>query len=261
MELLNPDTDHGLPSGSSSASRTTYVFGNAVIEAAGALRKAILAGAARALGLPGAASLELLPGKVRDAGTGREIGLSDIARSLGDEERSQKGYFRAPYATEGTDVIYLGPHVLFSYGAHLARIEVDTLTGKIDVVDYVAVTDAGKVINRSVYDQQVHGSVAQGIGYATMEEYLVRDGMHETADLATYIIPTSMDLPDMVSVAVEIGEDTGPFGMKGIGEVVISGTLPAVANAFYDACAIRITKGPLTQERVLSVLAGQGDGV
>lgn len=261
VELVQPDTEHGLPSGSSSASRTTYVFGNAVIEAAGALKKALLDGAAKVLELPGAASLELLPGRVRERASGREVALADLAGILSDGDRSQTGYFRAPYATEGTDVIYLGPHVLFSYGAHLARIEVDTLTGKIDVVDYVAVTDAGTVMNRGVYDQQVEGSVAQGIGYAIMEDYLVREGRHETTDLATYIIPTSVDLPDMVSLAVEPGEQTGPFGMKGIGEVVISGCLPSISNAFYDACSVRITRAPLTPERVLSALDGEEAGL
>ena len=92
-----------------------------------------------------------------------------------------------------------------------------------------------------------------------MEDYLVSEGRQETGDLATYIVPTSVDLPDMVSIAVEPEEKTGPFGMKGIGEVVIAGCLPAIANAFHDACGVRITRSPLTPERVLSALAGRGD--
>jgi len=259
IELVHPDTDHDLPSGSSSASRTTYTFGNAVIAAAEALKAVILEGAAKILGASSTDGLELLPGRVRDAGSGREVPLTAVGGILDDGERSQKGYFRAPRDDGTIDRFYMGAHVLFSYGAHLARIEVDTLTGRIDVVDYVAVTDAGAVLNRSVYDQQVEGSIAQGIGYALMEDYLVREGRHETGDLATYIVPTSMDLPDMVSIAVEPGEKTGPFGMKGIGEVVISGSLPAIANAFHDACGVRIMRSPFTQERVLSALTGKGD--
>jgi CO/xanthine dehydrogenase Mo-binding subunit len=260
MEVVQPDTDHGLPSGSSSASRTTYTFGNAVINAAEALKQTILGCAARFFGSPDTRGLTLVPGRVLSAMSGKEVRLADIARLLGDDERSQKGFFRAPYDESTIDRFYLGAHVLFSYGAHLARIEVDTLTGGIEVKDYLAVTDAGAVIDRSIYDQQVHGSVAQGIGYALTEDYAAHDGMPDATGLSTYIIPTSLDLPDVVSVPVEPFEETGPFGMKGIGEVVISGCLPAISNAFYDACGVRITRAPLTQERVLSLIAGEGGG-
>jgi len=258
MEVVQPDTDHGLPSGTSSASRTTYTFGNAVIEAAGGLRETILRTGARSLGVEGIDSVELLPGAVRVRGSARQVALRDVAALIDAGDRSCKGYFRTPYDESTLGIMYLGAHVLFSYGAHLARIEVDTLTGRIDVVDYVAVTDAGRVLNRSAYDQQVQGSIAQGIGWALMEDYIVEDGRHETGDMATYIVPTSVDVPDMISVAVEPEETTGPFGMKGIGEVVISGCLPAIANAFHDACGVRITRSPLTPERVLSALAGEG---
>lgn len=260
MELVQPDTDHGLPSGSSSASRTTYTFGNAVIKAAEALKSTILGCAARIFGPSDAGGPLLVPGKVRDAISGREVPLADIARFLRDNERSQKGFFRAPSDESTIERFYLGAHVLFSYGAHLARIEVDTLTGGIEVVDYVAVTDAGAVIDRSLYDQQVQGSVAQGIGYALTEDYAAPGGMHATQNLSTYIVPTSLDLPDVVSVPVEPFEETGPFGMKGIGEVVISGCLPAIANAFYDACGVRITRAPFTPERVLSLISREGGG-
>ncbi len=260
MELAQPDTDQGLPSGSSSASRTTYTFGNAVINAAEALKAVILGCAARVLGSSDARQLVLLPGKVRDTVSEREVLLAQIARLLSDDERSQKGFFRAPYDERSIDTIYLGAHVLFSYGAHLARIEVDTLTGGIEVTDYLAVTDAGTVIDRSVYDQQVEGSVAQGLGYALTEDYAAHGGMHTTRDLSTYIIPTSLDLPDVASIPVEPFEQTGPFGMKGIGEVVISGCLPAVSNAFYDACGVRITQAPFTHEKVLLLIAEKGGG-
>ncbi len=260
MELVQPDTDHGLPSGSSSASRTTYTFGNAVINAAEGLKETILRCAAGIFGPAGAGELVLLPGRVRDAASGREVPLSDIARLLGNDERSCKGFFRTPYDESTIEKFYLGAHVLFSYGAHLARIEVDTLTGAVEVRDYIAVTDAGTVIDRAVYDQQVQGSVAQGIGYALTEEYTAPGGMHAAQSLSTYITPTSLDLPDVTSVPVEPYEETGPFGMKGIGEVVISGCLPAISNALHDACGVRAARAPLTPERVLSLIAGKGGG-
>jgi CO/xanthine dehydrogenase Mo-binding subunit len=152
------------------------------------------------------------------------------------------------------DVIYMGPHLIYSYGAHLVYVEIDRLTGEAEVKDYLAVTDAGRVINPQVFEQQIQGAIAQGLGYALYEEYMVDQGVHLTRDLATYIIPTSMDIPEMTSIPVETIEESGPFGMKGAGEIAMSGPLPAVANAIYDACGIRIPRSPFTAEKILKEL-------
>jgi CO/xanthine dehydrogenase Mo-binding subunit len=107
-----------------------------------------------------------------------------------------------------------------------------------------------------MFDQQVQGGVAQGMGYALYEDFVVRDGHIKTGDLTTYIIPGSLDLPDMVSVAATgQTESTGPFGMKGIGEVAMNGPLPAIANAVADAGCGRIRSAPLTPEAVLRAAA------
>ncbi|MBI4720609.1 MAG: xanthine dehydrogenase family protein molybdopterin-binding subunit, partial [Chitinivibrionia bacterium] len=125
----------------------------------------------------------------------------------------------------------------------------------VEVMDYVAVTDGGKIINPQIYEQQVQGSIAQGLGYALYEEFKVSSGLPETGGLATYIIPTALDVPDILSLPVELPEETGPFGMKGVGEINLSGALPAVANAVADACGIRVTTSPLNPERVLEALS------
>jgi CO/xanthine dehydrogenase Mo-binding subunit len=96
----------------------------------------------------------------------------------------------------------------------------------------------------------VQGAIAQGIGYALSEELVTSKGKLQTRNLSTYIIPSSLDLPDIASHAVETIEHTGPFGMKGIGEVGMNGPLPAIGSAMF-ATGIAMTRAPFTPERVL----------
>ncbi|MBF0548904.1 MAG: xanthine dehydrogenase family protein [Deltaproteobacteria bacterium] len=259
MELVQPDTDRTLPSGSASASRCTYTFGNALIGAAQALKERILQRASDLLMAAGPDELVLVSGLVRRVTTGQDIPLAVLAKWLTDTERIAVYRFRAPVAQErpakDEQVRLHGlPHCIFSYGAHLAMVEVDELTGAVEVQGYLAITDSGRVLNPQTYEQQIHGGIVQGLGYALSEDFRVADGRIQTSDLATYIIPTAMDVPEMLSIPVEINEPTGPFGLKGVGEVAMNGPLPAVANAVAAACGGRCFSFPLTSERVLQVM-------
>jgi CO/xanthine dehydrogenase Mo-binding subunit len=134
-------------------------------------------------------------------------------------------------------------------------VEVDTLTGRVQVKDYLALTDGGAVLNPSMFDQQVQGGVAQGIGYALYEDFITEKGVVKTKDFTTYLMPGSLDLPDILSLAPPVEEEeSGPFGMKGIGEVAMNGPLPAIANALRDAGCRRIHKAPILAEAVLGSL-------
>jgi len=133
-------------------------------------------------------------------------------------------------------------------------VEVDELTGEVEVKRYLAVSDCGRIMNPQVFEQQIHGGIAQGLGYALCEEFIAKEGRIITPDLATYIIPTALDMPDMDSISVESYEPTGPFGLKGAGEIAIDGPLPAIANAIADACGVRLFRSPFTPERVLKAL-------
>ncbi len=264
LEMVLPDTGKTLPSGSSSASRTTYTFGNALIGAARALKERILQEAARLGGVTEGKIQEMVmqPGSVVHLPTGKQTPLSEVASLLDPSERTAVYKFQAPISnekpTEDENLRLHGiPHLIFSYGAHLVFVEVDELTGKVEVERYLAVSDCGRVINPQIFEQQIQGAVAQGIGYAVCEDFLVEKGRIKTPDLSTYIIPTSMDIPEMDSIAVELEEETGPFGLKGAGEIGIDGPLPAVANAVADACGIRIFRSPMTGERVLKALKDQ----
>lgn len=260
IELVQPDTDLTLPSGSASASRCTYTFGNALIGAAEKLKRQILQRTADLLMAPGVDDVAVIPGAVKDLRNGQEIPLSRISGFMNRDERIATYRFRAPVAKDHVGVpedlrLHGFPHNLYSYGAHLAMVEVDELTGAVEVKEYVAVSDCGAVINPQIYAQQIQGGIAQGIGYAAMEEVQVSDGVTLNRDLSTYVIPTAADIPDIESIPVEIYESTGPYGLKGVGEIATNGPLPAIANALTDACGTRLTRSPFTPERVLEALA------
>jgi len=259
LELILPDTERTLPSCSSAAGRTTYTYANALIGAATALKQRIYEKASDLLMAGSTADFELLPGLVRHLPTGRDVPLSALATNMAPTERVSVHHWRAPVCREPVNAksnttLFGLPHILFSYAAHLAYVEVDELTGRMEVVRYLAVTDSGRVINPQVYEQQIQGGIVQGIGYGLYEDYKVENGRSGTPDLSTYLAPTALDAPDMESITVELHEPTGPFGLKGVGEIAISGPLPAAANALADACGIRIKRAPFTPERVLAAL-------
>lgn len=259
IELIQPDTARTLPSGSASAGRTTYTYGNALIRACEELRRRLLGRAALGLLVDTLEDLELLPGRVRHPATGREIPLALLAATMSEPERICISQFLMPVVRDVPDTgkaFMIGfPHLFFAHAAHVACVEVDELTGAVDVKAYLAATEAGRVLNPQGFEQQVQGAVAQGIGYALSEEVRLEQGRILTPDLATYIIPSARDIPEMSSLAVEMEEPTGPYGMKGVGEVGTNGPLPAIAGAVARACGVGgLCRAPLTAERVLEAL-------
>ncbi|BBO91341.1 xanthine dehydrogenase family protein molybdopterin-binding subunit [Desulfosarcina ovata] len=254
-----PDTDKTFPSGSSSASRTTFTYGNALIGAARALKERIFARAADALMVSDTSALILVPGAVRHLATGREITLSRLGMFLNPAERFATYHYRAPVSGEaphpdGNLRLHGFPHSIFSHAAHLVRVEVDALTGQVSVPEYLGVNDCGRILNPQNFSGQQEGAVVQGLGYALYEEVIADKGRMMTRDFTTYIIPTALDAPKIESVAVALAEEAGPFGLKGAGEIGIDIPLPAVANALFDACGVRLLKFPMTPERILTAL-------
>jgi len=261
MRLVQPDTVLCHPSGSSSAGRTTYTYGNALLRACEAMRLKLVSRAAMFLLADDTAVLELVPGAVRHRLSGRMVPLAALGRVLERDDRIAVAEFLMPVAQNPPDTgkgFVIGfPHLFFAHAAHLARIEVDELTGRVRVCDYLAVTDGGRVLDRSCFDQQAQGGVAQGIGFALTEEFRLREGQIETRDLSTYLMPTALDLPETLSLAVDGNEETGPRGLKGVGEVGFNGPAPALAAALEDATGVRPHHLPYTPERVLAALRGR----
>lgn len=259
LRVVQPDTELAHPSGSASAGRTTYTFGKALIQACELMASKLIRRAALALMIDEPGGFALVPGAVRHLPTGRELPLSALGAMLTRDDRICVAEYLMPVSREvpdtGKDFALGFPHLIFPYAAHLVRIEIDELTGAVRVCDYLAATDGGRVLNPQNFHQQIEGGVAQGLGFALMEDFATSNGQVATRDLSTYLIPTCMDLPDTRSLAVETLEHSGPFGMKGVGEVGLNGPLPAVASALSDALGGYAVRAPITPETVLHLLS------
>jgi CO/xanthine dehydrogenase Mo-binding subunit len=142
----------------------------------------------------------------------------------------------------------------FTFGTHAAEISVDVETGKIKVLKLVACLDVGKAINPLSVEGQLEGGTIQGLGYALMEDVVLKKGVTLTPSLSEYLIPTSLDVVDVDKVMLESGDGVGPFGAKGIGEPSMTSIAPAVVNAVCDALGIRVFDLPLTPEKIVKAL-------
>jgi CO/xanthine dehydrogenase Mo-binding subunit len=129
---------------------------------------------------------------------------------------------------------------------------VDPETGKVDILRYTATQDAGKAIHPSYVEGQMQGGVVQGIGWALNEEYFFNDsGQMMNSSLLDYRMPTSLDLPMIDTVIVEVANPGHPYGARGVGEVPIVPPMAAIANAIYDAIGVRLTELPMSPGKVL----------
>ena len=264
LELVLPDTGRTFPSGSASASRTTYTFGNALIGAAEALKQRFLARGADLFMVADRTEMTLVPDALRHLPTGREVPLSRLASLLNPAERSATHHFRAEVSKQmpGIDAnlrLHGFPHTTFSFAVHLARVEVDELTGRVVVTGFLTVSDCGRLINPQLFAGQQEGGLVQGLGYALFEELSSIEGRMPASDLTTYIVPTSADIPALETIAVALADPSGPYGLKGAGEIGIDGPALALANALADACGRRLFRFPMTAERVLAALSAGGE--
>ena len=264
LEPVLPDTDLTLPSGSASASRTTFTYGNALIGAAGKLEKIILDRAADLLGAP-AGGIRLVPGGVAAIDGSSRISMVELAKTMEPEQRFAEDTYQSPMSGERPSAdemltIHGLPHCIFTFGAMLCALEADELTGRVKLESLALFCDVGRVINPRLLEQQMQGGVAQGLGYALWERMRSVDGELVEKDLSTYIIPGASDLPDMEFHAVDSLEPEGPFGMKGAGELPTDLPLPAVSAALADACGELPLRFPVLAGDVLALLSEGGGG-
>ena len=148
-----------------------------------------------------------------------------------------------------------------SIAVHMVDVEVDPETGKVDVVRYTAVQDAGKAIHPSYVEGQIQGGAVQGIGWALNEGYQLNDnGAMLNSSFLDYRMPTSLDLPMIDTVIVEIANPAHPYGLRGVGEVPIVPPMAAISNAIYDAIGVRMNSLPMSPERVLDALWSKNGG-
>ncbi len=238
--------------------RVTYVCGNAVRNAASEAKRILLSTAAELLQTD-AGNLVIRDGiiSVRDEPE-KAISVTDVA----GYSIFMKGKPLLASATYSPDVIPIDPETgqgapaaAYSFGAQMAEVEVDTETGQVTVLKVIAAHDVGNAINPGFVESQAEGAIQMGIGYALMEEVKVNEaGVILTPDFTDYLIPTSLDVPDIEVYCVQTIEPSGPYGAKGIGEALTCPTAPAVINAIYDAVGVWIRNLPATPEKVLAAL-------
>jgi len=167
---------------------------------------------------------------------------------------SSQGWYKAPYTSWNKATGQGKPYFVYSTGTNIAEVEVNTLTGEVLVKKIIAVHDVGKVINPRTATGQVEGGALQGIGYALFEDMASIEGKIQNTNFSTYILPTSKDSPDIVSVFIEDPYPEGPFGAKGLGEQPLISVAPAITNAIFDATGIRIRDLPATPEKIIAEL-------
>jgi CO/xanthine dehydrogenase Mo-binding subunit len=146
--------------------------------------------------------------------------------------------------------------VHYTVGCQAVDLEVDTETGQVEILRLAAAYDVGKAINPDQVRAQMEGGVLQGTSSALLEELQLKEGRPCNASLVDYRIATAVDTPEQVIAhIVEVPQDDGPWGARGVGEHPMIATAPAIANALYDALGIRFDDMPVTGEKVYTALA------
>lgn len=224
VELLGHDTAHAGNSGSSSASRMTFMAGNAI---KGAAEQA-------------------------------------LEKWQHEERPAVVTYqYRAPKTTPyDPETGHAEPNVSYGYMAQFVEVEIDIETGIVDVVRVVSAHDVGRALNPKMIEGQVEGGVIQALGYATMENLVTKDGRVLNPYLSSYLIPTIWDIPrEVKSIILEYGDPRGPWGARGMAEMPFIPLAPAITAALYDATGVWFDRIPLTPDFVVSKLREHGIGV
>jgi len=238
IRIVQPDTAHVPNSGPTVASRTAMIVGKLVETAATKLLKTL-----------------------RDSGFLREgYSAEDFSRACGEyitAHRELKSFvkYEHPRDLHWDDQKYSGDaYGAYAWAVYVAEVSVDMRTAEVRVNDFVAVQEVGRVINPVLAAGQIEGGVAQGIGFALYENVVWQEGRMVNAQMTNYVMPTSVDLPAIRVCFEEIPYGRGPAGAKGIGELPLDGTAPAIANAIAHATGVDVRAIPVTAETLLEML-------
>lgn len=254
------DTDTGPHCMGTFASRATHRVGNAVVMAAQEARKALLEVAAE--------ELEVSPQDLETDGQGnivvkgvpsRSIGLVDTALAAHFKYAktiSGRGMYMKPKSDVDPETGAMDPDSTEAHACTVAEVEVDTETGEVRVLSIKSAYEIGREVNPALVKGQIEGGSVMGMSHALLETtapyYPAID--HSPGNFSDYLIPGSGDIPEIESVVLEIPSSTGPFGVKGIGEMTANSPIPAIVNAINNAIGVRITELPVTPEKILRAL-------
>jgi len=218
ITMLCDDSQEAPNAGSASASRLTFMAGRAVHDAAREARE--------------------------------QWSLTD------DYQARATVTYRAPTTTPIDPETYTGtPNYCYGYSAQAVEVEVNLLTGQVQVLRVISAHDVGKAINMQQVIGQVEGCLGQALGYALVEHFQIRAGQVLTSHLSTYLLPTVLDMPtDITPVILELADPHGPFGARGMAEMPLIPFAPAVAHAIHAASGVWLNQQPMTPERVFTAL-------
>jgi CO/xanthine dehydrogenase Mo-binding subunit len=186
----------------------------------------------------------------------RTVSFRDVVAQAYSRDISLKesGTWTAPKCDYDPETSQGTVYLQYTYAAVTAEVEVDTETGRVQVLKMVAAFDVGKAINPISVEGQIEGGTIQGLGYALMEEMIHKNGVVVNPNLGDYYVPTSLDIPEIKTIIVEYPGRLGPFGAKAIGEPPIVLPAPAIVNAIDNAIGIRMDEIPATPDRLLTKL-------
>lgn len=251
VKVLVMDTDLTPDGGPTTASRQTFVSGNAARHAAQTLRQAVASTLAEKYDYP-PEQIRFVEGLAQV--NGHAVPLGEVVALMHAEGREPRALYEywAPTTQplgDGGDM-----HFAFSFAAQAAEVEVNTLTGEARVLRVIAANDVGRAINPLGLKGQVEGGVMMGLGNALTEHFIVEDGVVYTDHLARYRMPSIALTPEITPIIVEHPVEAGPYGAKGVGEIVSIPTTPAITNAIYNAVGVRVDRLPVDQAELVKAM-------
>ena len=278
VDVLSGDTALCPDGEETTASRQTYITGNAVVQAARGFKEKLAAVVAEAYGVrPDDIHIEgdavvFGPNGGGPGAGGRVVPLAEVSRKAraAGLTLETESFYVAPTThalretadkAPGEDPRLWDVHFAYSYGTQAALVAVDEETGEVEVLKVVAAHDTGRVINPQGVRGQLEGGIVMGIGYALSEGLVLDDGRIVNDNLLKLRVPGVGATPEMESVFIEKPEPGGPFGAKGMGELAMNPTAPAIVNAIRDAVGVYVNDLPADRERIAAAIrraAGRG---
>lgn len=249
--LISEDTNLMPDSGTAAASRQTYNTGNAIKIACENFKARLAELAKEELKLNSTRGLKVEDSQVYlEFFPQKQISFKELVDIYGDGNIEAEGEFVAQTVEMDGETGQGAPYWPYTFNACGVELEVDTLTGQINIERAVFAQDVGRAVNPHLIEGQMEGGFAMALGYALFEDLNIENGEIRNNKFSKYLIPTAMDMVEVEKIIVEDPEPTAPYGAKGIGEPVTIPITPAILNAIYDATGVRVYDLPATPEKL-----------
>jgi CO/xanthine dehydrogenase Mo-binding subunit len=257
VRVVSGDTDLTPVDLGAYSSRGTFMNGNAAVHAAKQVKEKLVLAVAEKLGADPRDILVTRGALVRVSDPTQGVPVTEAIQLAEGKFGTigAVGYYNTPKLGGDYRGGTIGASPAYSFTAHVAEVEVNPQTGRVDVKTIWVAHDCGRAICPTIVEGQMEGSAYMGAAEALLEEHVIgSDGLHMGPNLLDYKIPTSLDVPDLVAMIVESNDPEGPRGAKEAGEGPLHPSIPAIANAIFDAVGIRLDRLPFTPARVLAAL-------